>query len=655
MECTVCAEVSEYFGLPECEHSGICSLCWYRMTTMFKTSQCPVCRNECRSIFILSNLGLRFEEINAARRGDQFRGFFKDTLSGMFFESKVELGRLAAFKKIICLICKSEMRNLAEYKNHAKNMHDKVLCEQCAQSSKLFPSEQSLFGAVELTNHKNNLHKKCNVCGNYFYDSINLVAHIKQAHDSCEFCPFEERIAFADNQSLEKHYIENHYLCNQFECRRLNCFVFVKYEDLQDHFMNEHPNQPVPNPALGFKVSGAEERPAYEDSSITRNKGPEFHKQSNDIKGLDLSKSISKQINPYPQPAFPPQSQLRDQTLFREDVKVSQVLEKPKVQIQFYDNLRINKSPPKASIIDVNISRLNNGNIDEEEFVSNVRSSIDILDEDMIRKLRTEINSNISSEFIVYQLAANLKYSYLMDKKNNDAEWKEEKAPVQRFNQSINQSKIKNEIQNKDITTSNTIQQYINLLNTGVINESEFIECFKDFLNEDQIQLAIEIISANLNSNHNLNSICTQLQGLFGEKNYRGNYNGNSNRSSFGNSLSQKFNNESSFNFSEASDWAPSDNEEKAKIKENLIENLDLYNSKLLSLTEFVRGFADVIKPEMREFILEVIIKNSSDSRVITDRLRDMFAKANSRESRSIAYDRRGRRGVGRNDRYREL
>ena len=641
MECTVCAEVSEYFGLPECEHNDICSLCWYKMTTMLKTSQCPVCRNECKTIFIVSNLNLRFEEINVVAWGDQIQGFFKDMHSGMFFESKVELARLSSLRKIICLICKIEMRNLTDYKNHAKNVHDKFLCEQCAQSSKLFPSEQILFETIELINHKNALHKKCNVCSNYFYDSINLVAHVKQCHSYCEFCQLDQGLAFIDYQSLEKHYLENHFLCPQYDCKRLKCFVFKKYEDLQDHFLKQHPNQPVPNPAFDLKLPENESNHPLEDPSLNRNQTPEGQSQTINIKVPDYSKSISRQFYPCNQLVHSPQSQLIDQVQFKEKINTSQISEKPKEPNQFYDNIIQNKSLAKPTLIDTNISMLNNGSITKEVFLNNIKNSISLLDENLITKLKTEINSTSFSEFIIYQLGKNLNQSFQMDKKNNDY-WKEEKISPQ-FNKSINVTK------SLDIKTMDIILRNINLLNARIINERKFIECLKDLLNEDQVQSAIEIISANLNSSHNLKSICNQLQGLFEKSSYKGNYVRNSDRCNFGYSLSQNFNSEPSYSFN--GDLVKSDNEEKVKLEENLIENLDLYNSQLISLTEFVRSFADVTKPDMREFVLEIIIKNSNNSRVIIDKLRDIFAQAN-RESRSIANEKRARRGVGRYNRY---
>ena len=677
MECTVCAEESEYFGLPECEHKDVCSLCWFRMTTLLKTNQCPVCRHECKTIFIVNDIYLTFEELNVVGWGDQIEGFLKDIHSGMFFESKAELNRLAALKKVSCLICKSEMRNLNDYKNHAKNVHDKVLCDQCAQSSKLFPSEQSLFEAAELVSHKNSLHKKCNVCNNYFYDASNLVAHIKQSHNFCEFCPFEQRVAYIDYSSLEKHYIDKHFYCPQFECRRLKCFVFKKYEDLQDHFYREHPGQPVPKPALGFKVSNEEDKCVFEDTNMKRNQRPgdanlmEFPALGNPSqgksKGLDYSRAIKKPMNAWVQPAFSPPSgpvfapayaPPRSQVQVKEERKISKQEErpreqKPRQQREFYDNFTANKSPPKLSVIDANISRLNSGNITREEFLDNIRNSINGLDQELIKKLRTEINSNSDREWVVHQLELKKSNSHRINKPVASDQWEEVKAPVQVFDKIVNENTKKNRFENQDLRAMDTLLENICLLNTGLIDENDFTESMKGFLKEDQIQPAIEIISENISQAHDLNSICNKLRSLFQKKDNRGNSMRNNPRGGRNHGFQNPVN-KNNVHVSGVQDFPPINHAEKMKLQEILIENLELYGSKLISLTELLKAFADVIEPGMREFAYEVINKNSDQGRDIIEKLREMLAQANSRDMRAMPYDRRPRQGNrGRNQRPR--
>ena len=660
MECTVCAEESEYFGLPECEHKDVCSLCWFRMTTLLKTNQCPVCRYECKTIFIVNDFYLTFDELNVTGWGDQIQGFLKDIHSGLYFQNKAELNRLAALKKISCLICKSEMRNLSDYKNHAKNVHDKVLCDQCAQSSKLFPSEQSLFESAELISHKNSLHKKCNVCNNYFYDASNLVAHIKQSHNFCEFCPFEQRVAYIDFSSLEKHYIDKHFYCPQFECRRLKCFVFKKYEDLQDHFYRDHPGQPVPKPALGFKVSSEEDKCVFEDTNMKRNQRPgepnlmEFPALGNPSpgksKGLDYSKAIKKPMNAWVQPASIPQNPSRNQFQVKEEKKASKPAlrprepePKPRDQREFYDNFRPSKSPPKPSIVEANISRLNSGSIGKEEFIDNIRNSSVVFNKELVSKLRKDINSNSDREWIVYQLEQKKNTGYAASKPVVSERWEEVKAPAQGFDKVVVESKNKNRFENQVLRDMGTLLDNICLLNTGLIDENDFTESMRGFLREDEIQTAIDIISENISQAHDLNSICKKLRSIFEKKNNKNNYARNNPAGPARNNGFQNQVNKNNFPVSGVQDFPPINHAEKMKLQEILVENLELYGSKLISLTELVKAFADVIEPGMRDFALEVISRHSTESRVIIDKLKEMSAQANNRDTRNDAYVRRTR------------
>jgi hypothetical protein len=678
------------------------------MLVQLKSNNCPVCRASCQTIFIVDDPSLSYESLASTSWGETYQGFTKDMHSGLYFESKEELNRLAAIKKTSCQLCKVEFRNVTEYKNHAKEVHKKVLCEQCVQSSKLFPSEQSLFEENELVNHKKSMHKKCNVCGNFFYDTSGLVAHIKQNHHFCDFCPFEHRVAFLNFESLEKHYQEKHFYCELFECKRQKCFVFKKYEDFQEHYRKEHPGKIAPKPAMSFKVGVEEEKCVFEDNSQKRGQSGSVSSTEfpalgapakSNSRALDYSKVISAP-NAWVKPAYVPPK-----------VNISKPKEQPKEQPKRVERqprgevIERFESPSKPSLLEANISRINNHDMSLEEFVEFIRKEQIPIDNQLFVKLREKIVSNSDREDIIFRLN---NPNYRKPHQNNP--WEEKKGENLEGN-GQNNRKIKiedrfydrfgeekktgfkaqpdqvrpagnsrhlDELSDKNIET---LLDNICLLNTELIDVKDFALSIKEFISPQQMTLALEIIQSNLKDKSNYEKICKLIsQGPVRPVNNRSMNQGNNrfveqprvvnnkssnnrflesqsenrseNRNAFNSNnrfLESQSENRNAFNSNKRfesqeerlddkffPEFPPVNHEEISRVEEILTENLEMYKSKVISISELAKACADIISPQLKDVAFGIISKNVKDSKGIIDKLNEIME---------------GRRGDGRDGR----
>jgi nitroreductase len=418
MECVLCTETSYFFGLTKCEHRSVCSLCWYRLRAIMKKNSCPVCREECEAIFIVSDPSTPYNAIYKTAWGDNFPGYIHEELSNLYFKDKNELNRLLDYRKLLCKICITEFKLINLLKSHYQNEHGLKVCELCIDSNKLFMLEQELYTERDYKVHKTTSHVKCNVCNCDFYDGTQLVAHIKASHHFCDYCPLDKRIAFANYGSLEAHYKQNHYFCGLQGCKESQHIVFVKYEEFQEHYKNIHPRLSVPGPHLGFKVLEEEKNQCvFEDNPRKNNREPQPSQPSQadnlDFPALappstvtnvlDYSRVLKKPTNNFwahPQPQRkqkeekkPKKSQKKPENKFiREDSN----WENP------YKELRRKLDP--VATLEKYINKLNSGKINVDTFVWKFNNKNLSLDTTAISSIRNKIFSNSDREKIIYFL-----------------------------------------------------------------------------------------------------------------------------------------------------------------------------------------------------------------------------------------------------------
>lgn len=611
MECMLCAEVSEYFGLPECEHKEVCSLCWYRLTIQLKTNSCPVCRNKCETIFIVSDPNFVYLNLSASSWGESYQGFTRDSHSGLYFESKHEMARLSSFKKLFCRICREELRNITEYKKHAKEKHTKLLCEQCMQSSKLFPAEQEVFDESELMSHRTSFHKKCNVCCNYFYDANTLVAHIKNSHYFCEFCPFEQRVAYLNVQNLEEHYKDKHFYCEMLGCKEARCFVFKKYEDFQEHFRQIHPACNIPKPKLAFRLNDEDRKCVFEDNQskgpVNRPKiensieFPALAPSANTQKVLDYSKVISK-----------PPSQVRFEHVPQAMKKNSSEVKRPKEQFREEFKIEVpglRKNSPvltKFDLIEKNISKLNNSHMTKEEFLLFIRSENILVDNDLKRKIRDKVWSNSDKEDIIFKLEN-------PNHKKPPEEFKNQ--PVKRPLEVVKSDELTDEI-------TQTLFENLILLNSGLIDPKDYVNSMKHFVSFADVDKALKLIKDNLGNQSLFQEILEWVQRLYKNPKPQSHV-----KPKLSNNPYQEkpvISQPKSVSMP-VSDFPVLKSAKFAEIEETLIENLSLYKSEIISLTDFVDSCKQIVPVSEKDSAYSLIRQRIPNSKEVIEKLDKIY------------------------------
>ena len=475
MECALCTETCIYYGLTECEHRSVCSLCWYRLCSLLKNSSCPVCRHECRYIFITSDLTLSYSSVFSTMWGDSFPGYSHDELSNLYFGDSTELNKLLAYRKLLCKICDREFKQTKLYKEHISQFHQLRMCEQCLQNNKLFASEQVLYDEDALRIHKITMHIQCDLCFSFHYDQREVLTHLKSQHFYCELCAVEKKTAFASYNELEMHFRKAHYLCEVEMCREMMNIVFMRYDDLKDHYRTEHSTIPVPAPVLGFRVREEEQKTlVFEDTSSKNYTVPKIDEKNKNFEFPALALPAAEQrhidyniitkTKPKPNDYNYPQIQTRDQ---------NDIFFAPKQEKGLKESKKApNKSKEEVTELDRNISRLNSGHLNFNQLVEWIVAHEIILDSTMISFLRNKILSNTDKEKVIGELQSMKERK----KKDNDIETEKDKEfkQIKKSNKSIEQNK---EIKQKEEIKTSSVKK------SDIIGakKNELTEKFPDF------------------------------------------------------------------------------------------------------------------------------------------------------------------------------
>ncbi|KAI9771932.1 MAG: hypothetical protein M1839_002715 [Geoglossum umbratile] len=143
---------------------------------------------------------------------------------------------------------------------HVKSMHQKVMCDLCTRSKKVFTHEHELFTTSELRRHERfgddnpgaidqsgfKGHPECGFCRQRFYGDDELYEHCRDKHEKCHLCDRRntgrQPQYYVDYNSLEVHFRKDHFLCFDRECLDKKFVVFDSEIDLKAHQLEAHPN-----------------------------------------------------------------------------------------------------------------------------------------------------------------------------------------------------------------------------------------------------------------------------------------------------------------------------------------------------------------------------------------------------------------------------
>ncbi|OMJ87391.1 hypothetical protein SteCoe_10898 [Stentor coeruleus] len=533
MECDLCTETCTFFCITVCGHKSICTLCWYRLRSILYKNSCPVCRQECKHVFVTANPSLTYEDIYKTMWGDSFTGFKHDDLSHMDFDDISELQRLQNFRKSICKICRLESKNFKHFKNHLLTFHNLRICDQCSQNNKLFPSEQELYTEDDYKIHKITLHVQCDLCFTYYYDQRELLLHIKSSHFFCELCAVEKRTAFSHYEDLESHYRQAHYLCEIEMCKNEMHVVFMTYDDLKDHYRCNHRTMNVPAPVLAFKVREEDDRPnmIFEDVAAKNYSVPKINERNKDFefpalapapvqsKILDYSKIKDKKVKKK-QEVYPVMQSGGGNLFTPSEKEIKEKKKKEKIQKE--------QSGKARSEIDKQVARLNNGHISLDEFICWIYEKSIAIDNQLITYIRKNVLSNSFQERIIHVLSSQrppLKASSEEAKSKKPTQEEEKKS--QKWSPQVQQPEEKKRqkpnMANENFPTLGPTQvkpqktlvqnllENIVILNNGLINAKYFVDCMLNFTPRGEIQNMKQVIRDKVRPESRMNEVLSCL------------------------------------------------------------------------------------------------------------------------------------------------
>lgn len=490
MECALCTENFKYFGLPQCEHKTICSLCWYRMRSLLNNKSCPLCRQTSEHLFITSNLSIRHSDLIATIWNESVKGFNLDLQSQIYFENPEELQRLITFKNSNCKICSLECKNFNMYKDHLYRFHAKRICEVCSMNNNLFPSEQEVYEEVQLGIHKMSHHVQCELCFDYYYDQRKLLDHIKSQHFFCELCDVVKRTAYRSYQDLEAHYRQFHYLCEVSGCRNELHIVFMCYDDLKDHYRSNHPGLAIPQPVCAFKIKDEEEKQfmIFEDVSSKNYEAPKISEENKDFIFPALGGTVPERKNVLDYSRINKNSAPKQNSLFPSSFFPATESVPGSV---FPAKKQKHKKKPEQSELSKSISRLNNNHITLDEFLDKLKQdTIEPLPE-TISIIRAQVASNSFKEKIVQELERFTKQNKKPEaSKRNPEEFKTPSRPNTKPSESFDRSsfpalgnvqpiKVKSEF--------NTLLENIAIYNNRLISAKCFVENLLEFMPRTEV------------------------------------------------------------------------------------------------------------------------------------------------------------------------
>ncbi|KAK5981782.1 RING-type domain-containing protein [Trichostrongylus colubriformis] len=257
-ECTICCKTNDIFGLGTCRHP-ICVECAIRMRVLSKSSQCPVCRTNMETLwlmFVSAGLDSVFLGFPSLNHPDEER-------FNIQFQNADVVHRYEKYLSHVCKICKSSNGERLEFptfvalRHHMSSAHELIYCHICTENIMLFSRERKAYTRDALQRHIRSGdrddrslkgHPSCLFCDQRFFDEEFRYRHLRKEHFFCQFCETEGKhlnVFFGGHSELLEHYKEKHFLCDFEECRAIG-IAFSNPMDLNLHKSKEHSGRRAP-------------------------------------------------------------------------------------------------------------------------------------------------------------------------------------------------------------------------------------------------------------------------------------------------------------------------------------------------------------------------------------------------------------------------
>ncbi|CCK68753.1 E3 ubiquitin-protein ligase HEL2 KNAG_0B03110 [Huiozyma naganishii CBS 8797] len=225
--CLICADKVEFAAVTPCNHRA-CHKCSFRQLALFKKQICLICRSDVKETVFTEEIHSEYKSFDATKKV-----IFNEKFGIRFTSERVATATLGLLL-YNCRFCKDQEDRQKDYgsfklyNEHLKSGHNKCICMICATHKHAFPGELKVYTQNQLRNHQSR------------GDSEGF-----KGHPMCAFCSGKR---FYSDDELYLHMREKHekcHICDKIEPHSPQ--YFRDYEQLFDHFKGCHYACTVPS------------------------------------------------------------------------------------------------------------------------------------------------------------------------------------------------------------------------------------------------------------------------------------------------------------------------------------------------------------------------------------------------------------------------
>lgn len=391
-------------------------------------------------------------------------------------------------------------------------------------------------------------------------------------------------------------------------CKEMKCFAFKKYEDFQDHYRQMHPTCVIPKPKLGFRVRNEEDKCVFEDTPVKGNRSLPQPNNSIDFPALAPSSAAPRAIDYSRVIQKSPQVQIKFDHVPQVPVKAPEPkrMRVEPIEENYSQIPGFRKTSPvltKLDLLERNISKFNNSHMTKEELINFIRTEGIAVDNDLKKKIRDKVLSNSDKEDIIYRL-----------ENPEGRKIVEEEKKV-----GFSQPKAENS-EGLEERTMATLTENLILLNAGLISANDYVESMRFIVPSTDIDKAINLIRANLSSKKLLEEILQILNKRLEKK-------PQVRKPDLSNNRFQQHQPVPKPKPVEVQNFPPLKPHHFTEIEETLTENLAMYKSQIISLSDLIESFKVLVQSSEKEFLYSLVRESVSNPEEIIERLENLFSK----------------------------
>ncbi|KAF9023812.1 hypothetical protein BDZ89DRAFT_1069615 [Hymenopellis radicata] len=250
--CWICAEPVKYHSVSQCNHRT-CHVCALRLRALYKKTDCTFCKEPQSTVIFTTSEDANYLSFTPEATP------FKDERLAILFETKEMMEDTLILLRFNCpdADCDFIAKGWADLKLHVRATHNKLMCDLCIRSKKVFAHEHALYAYPQLVAHlpsmahrmkslpdqiEGGVHPLCEFCRECFFGDDELFSHMRERHEECFLCKRNgvRDQYFQNYDRLENHFNTAHHPCMQASCQAQKFVVFNTPLDLKAHMVDEH-------------------------------------------------------------------------------------------------------------------------------------------------------------------------------------------------------------------------------------------------------------------------------------------------------------------------------------------------------------------------------------------------------------------------------